>query len=162
MRQSRRGWRRGSTTLGGPLDHLRELPCEKLLIGVIDTLSPMPLSPKTLAFVGLVGIWPSGLAATPRQWFKRKNISAIRLTTPGVSTEGSIGLRQRSRVSTPIALVALPGDSGGALRARPEQPPVCARPNERLNLAALARLAFPNRDPHVANMSIDSKRLTKD
>jgi hypothetical protein len=29
-------------------------------------------------------------------------------------------------------------------------------------LAALARLAFPNRDPHVANMSIDSKRLTKD
>jgi hypothetical protein len=26
----------------------------------------------------------------------------------------------------------------------------------------LARLAFLNRDPHVANMSIDSKRLTKD
>ena len=84
--------------------------------------SAMPLPPKPLAFVGLVGIFPSGLAATPRQWFKRKNISAIRLTTPGVSTEGSIGLRQRSRVSTPIALVALPGDSGGALRARPEQP----------------------------------------
>jgi len=122
----------------------------------------MPLPPKPLAFVGLVGIFPSGLAATPRQWFKRKNISAIRLTTPGVSTEGSIGLRQRSRVSTPIALVALPGDSGGALRARPEQPPVCARPNERLNLAALARLAFLNRDPHVATMSIDSKRLKKD
>jgi hypothetical protein len=29
-------------------------------------------------------------------------------------------------------------------------------------LAALARLAFLNRDPHLANMSIDSKRLTKD
>jgi hypothetical protein len=29
-------------------------------------------------------------------------------------------------------------------------------------LAALAPLAFLNRDPHLANMSIDSKRLTKD
>jgi capsule polysaccharide export protein KpsE/RkpR len=35
------------------------------------------------------------------------------------------------------------------------------RLDERLNLAALARLAFLNRDPHLANM-IDSKRFTKD
>jgi hypothetical protein len=39
---------------------------------------------------------------------------------------------------------------------------VYARPNERRDLAALARLAFLNRDPHLANMSIDSRRLTKD
>jgi hypothetical protein len=36
------------------------------------------------------------------------------------------------------------------------------RPNERRDLVALARLAFLDRDPHLANMSIDSKRLTKD
>jgi hypothetical protein len=44
----------------------------------------------------------------------------------------------------------------------PERPPIYERPNERQDLAALARLAFLNRDPHLGNMSIDSKRLTKD
>jgi hypothetical protein len=81
----------------------------------------MPLSPKSLAFVGLVGILPLGLAASTRQSFEPE-IYWHRLTAPGASTEGSIGLRQRCCVSTPIALVALPGDSGGALRAQPEQP----------------------------------------
>ena len=45
-----------------------------------------------------------------------------RLTAPGASAERSIGLRQGSRVSAPIALVALPGGSGGALQAGPERP----------------------------------------
>ena len=47
--------------------------------------------------------------------------------------------------------------------ARPERPRLYARLNKRFNLAALARLVFLTRDPHVANMLlIDSKRLTKD
>ena len=85
-----------------------------------------------------------------------------RLTAPGAPTEGLQRFRQGSRVLAPIALVALPAGSGGPFYAEPELPPIYARLNERLNLAALARLAFLNRDPHLANMSIDSKRLTKD
>lgn len=84
------------------------------------------------------------------------------MTAPGASTEGSLGFRQGSRVSAPIALVALPAGSGGPFYAEPELPPIYARLNELHNLAALARLAFLKRDPHLANMSIDSKRLTKD
>jgi hypothetical protein len=61
-----------------------------------------------------------------------------------------------------MALDALAAGSGGQFYAEPELPPIYARLNERLNLAALARLAFLNRDPHLTNMSIDSKRLTKD
>jgi hypothetical protein len=34
--------------------------------------------------------------------------------------------------------------------------------NERLSVAALARLAFMNRDPHAANMPIDFKRPKND
>jgi len=48
----------------------------------------MPLSRKTLAFVGLVGIWPSGLAAAPRQWIEpkisRKSPNAARRFYRGV------------------------------------------------------------------------------
>jgi hypothetical protein len=43
-----------------------------------------------------------------------------------------------------------------------ERPRLYARLNKRRDQSPLARLAFLNRDPHVANMSIDSKRLTKD
>ena len=61
-----------------------------------------------------------------------------------------------------MASSGLPAGSGGPFYAEPELPPIYARLNERHNLGALARLAFLNRDPHLANMSIDSKRLTKD
>jgi hypothetical protein len=98
----------------------------------------MPLSPKTLAFVGLIGILPLGLAAPPRQWFEPKNISAIRLTSPGVSTEVSIGFRQGSLVNQPIALVGLPGGSGDVLCVGPERPTVYARLNDWRDLAPLA------------------------
>ena len=57
---------------------------------------------------------------------------------------------------------ALLGGSGNALLAGPERHPINACASQRLNATALARLAFRNRDPHLANMSIDSKRLTKD
>jgi hypothetical protein len=50
----------------------------------------------------------------------------------------------------------------GHFCAGSERPPVSVRPNERQDLVVLARPAFLNRDPHLANMSIDSRRLTKD
>lgn len=85
-----------------------------------------------------------------------------RLTASGAPIEGLPRVRQGSRVLAPIALVALPAGSGGPFYAEPELPPIYARLNERLHLVALAPLAFRNRDPYLANMQIDSKRLTKD
>src|ERR1035437_7569719 len=53
----------------------------------------MPLPPKPLAFVGLVGIWPSGLAAAPRQWIEpkisRKSPNAARRFYRGVDRSSS-------------------------------------------------------------------------
>jgi hypothetical protein len=93
---------------------------------------------------------------------KPKKYIGNRLTAPGASTEGSIGLRQGSRVSPSIALGGLPGGPGGAFCAGPERPPNLRVTERSTQSGALARLAFLNRDPHLANMSIDSRRLTKD
>jgi hypothetical protein len=121
----------------------------------------MTLSPKALAFVGLVGLLPWGLAATPRQRLSQK-IYRQRLTAPGASTEGSQRLRQGSRVSAPIAPGGLPAGPGGAFCAGSE-PQSDLGTTERATLTgALGRLVSRQRRPHVAVMQIDAKRLKED
>jgi hypothetical protein len=51
------------------------------LVGMIGLISSGTPLAETLAFVGLVGIWPSGLTAPPRQRLSKKYIGD-RLTAP--------------------------------------------------------------------------------
>jgi hypothetical protein len=116
---------------------------------------------RTLGLIGIVGILPSRRPQYHDDGLKQKY---IRNSSDGVRRvyRDVADVWEISRAGSPTALVVLLGGSGGILRAGQKRPRSLGLAERATGAGNVGLVAFLNRDPHFAEMPIDSKRLSKD